>query len=177
MKSLIRFLPFYILLIFLPSSCGYHNPYVYNGPELSLYISNWQNRTSELNLDSKIYVSLIKWYQKSGSIKVQRDKAGADMILAGEIISIDIPSLTYGVNNITTQAKVRLTVRYILKNMKSDKILIEVPNKIYSETYAISSDSTVTSDNESKALDKIIDDLSEDIYLRTLSKLRHLKVK
>lgn len=177
MKSFIRFLPFCILLLFLPSSCGYHNPYVYNGPELSLYITNWKNRTSELNLDSKIYLSLIKWYQKSGSIKVQREKAGADLILAGEIVSIDLPSLTYGVNNVTTQARVHLTVRYILKNLNSDKVLFEVPKKILSEKYSINADSTVTSDNESKALDKIIDDLSENIYLNTLSKLRRLKIK
>jgi hypothetical protein len=164
-------------LLFLPSSCGYHNPYVYNGPELSLYITNWNNRTSELNLDSKIYLSLIKWYQKSGSIKVKREKAGADLILAGEIISINLPSLTYGVNNATTQARVYLTVRYILKNLKTDKIIFEVSRKVLSETYSINADSTVTSDNESKALDKIINDLSEDIYIQTLGKLRRMNVK
>ncbi len=163
--------------MFLLSSCGYHNPYVYNGPEVSVYITNWKNRTNQLTLDQKIYQSLIKWYQKSGSIKVQRDKEGADLILAGEIISIDIPSLSYGVSNMTTQVKLHLTVRYILKNLKTGKILVEAPSQDFSEPYTISSDNTVTSDNESKALDTIVDDLSEKIYLRTLNGVRHMDVK
>ncbi len=172
MKTLSRYLPLCVLLLFLPASCGYHNPYVYTGPEISVYITNWKNRTNELRLDQKIYQSLIKWYQKSGSIKVKREKEGADLILAGEIVSIDLPSLSYGANNTTTQVKVRLTVRYILKNIKTGKVLVEVPNQVYSEPYTISSSSTTTKDNESKALDTIIDDLSEKIYLRTLNELQ-----
>ncbi len=172
MKLFIRYLSICILLLFVSTSCGYHNPYVYSGPEISVYIANWKNRTSELNLDSKIYQSLIKWYQKSGSIKVKRTKEGADLILGGEIVAMDIPSLSYGANNTTTQVQAHLTVRYILKNVKTGKVLVEVPSKVYTEAYSITSDSTVTSDNESRALDKIIDDLSESIYLRTLNSIR-----
>jgi hypothetical protein len=160
-------------LVFLPVSCGYHNPYVYSGPEISVYITSWKNRTSELRLDSKIYQSLIKWYQKSGgSIKVKKEKEGSDLILGGEIISIDLPSLSYGSSGATKEVKVRLTVRYILKNIKTGKVLIEVPNEVFSEAYSISSSSTTTKDNESKALDLIIDDISEKIYLRTLTELK-----
>jgi len=172
LKSLSCFLPLCFILVLL-ASCGYHNPYVYNGPEKSVYFTNWKNRTNELGLDQKIYQSLIKWYQKSGSIKVQREKKGADLILAGEIVSIDLPSLSYGAGNATTQVKVYLTIRYILKNLKTGKVLVEVPNQVYSEAYTINSSSTVTKDNESKAIDTIIDDLSEKIYLRTLNEIRH----
>jgi hypothetical protein len=173
LKSIKRYLPLFILLVFLPSSCGYHNPYVYSGPDISVYITSWKNRTSELRLDSKIYQSLIKWYQKSGgSIKVKKEKEGSDLILAGEIISIDLPSLSYGSSGATKEVKVRLTVRYILKNIKTGKVLIEVPNEVFSEAYSISSSSTTTKDNESKALDLIIDDISEKIYLRTLTELK-----
>jgi hypothetical protein len=173
LKSFSRYLPLFILLVFLPASCGYHNPYVYSGPDVSVYITNWKNRTSELRLDSKIYQSLIKWYQKSGgSIKAKKEKEGADLILAGEIISIDLPSLSYGTGGATKEVKVRLTVRYILKNLKTGKVLIEVPDQVFSEAYSISSSSTTTKDNESKALDTIINDLSESIYLKTLSELK-----
>jgi hypothetical protein len=172
LKVLTRYFLLCVTVLFLATSCGYHNPYVYSGPEISIYITNWKNRTSELNLDSKIYQSLIKWYQKSGSIKVKREREGADLILGGEIVSMDIPSLSYGANNTTTQVEAHLTVRYILKNLKSGKVLVESPRKVYTETYLVTSDSTVTSDNESKALDKIIDDLSESIYLQTLNSVR-----
>jgi hypothetical protein len=173
LKSFSRYLPLFVLSVFLLTSCGYHNPYVYTGPDISVYITTWPNRTSELRLDSKIYQSLIKWYQKSGgSIKVKKEKEGADLILAGEIVSIDLPSLSYGSGGITKEVKVRLTIRYILKNLKTGKVLAEVPNQVYAEAYTISSSSSATKDNESKALDQIIDDLSEKIYLRTLNELK-----
>ena len=43
-----------------------------------------------LQLDAKIYQSLIKWYQRSGSLNITKTKEGADYILAGEIISYNI---------------------------------------------------------------------------------------
>jgi hypothetical protein len=167
-----------MILIFLLASCGYHNPYIYKGPDINVYITTWKNRTNELRLDSKIYQSLLKWYQKSGgSIKVKKEKEGSDLILAGEIISIDLPSLSYGANNTTREVKVRLTVRYILKNIKTGKILVEVPNQLFSEAYSVSSSSATTKDNESKALEVIIEDLSEKIYLRTLNELQQPEQK
>jgi hypothetical protein len=173
LKLFSRYLPILVLLAFWPASCGYRNPYVYSGPDVSVYITTWKNRTSELRLDSKIYQSLIKWYQKSGgSIKVKKEKEGADLILAGEIISIDLPSLSYGSGGTTKEVKVRLTVRYILKNLKTGKVLVEIPNQVFAEAYSITSSSSTTKDNESKALDQIIDDLSEKIYIRTLNELQ-----
>ena len=163
-----------MFLFFLPVSCGYHNPYIYNGPETSVYVTNWKNRTNELRLDSMIYQSLVKWYQKSDHIRIKKEKEGADLILAGEILSIEIPSLSYGLNNITTEVKVRLKVRYILKSLKTGKVLLEVPERTFSEPYLVNTTSSlITKDNEYKALGKIIDDLSEKIYLNTLNELQH----
>jgi outer membrane lipopolysaccharide assembly protein LptE/RlpB len=173
LKSFSRSLFLCILLVFGLASCGYHNPYVYNGPDVSVYITTWKNRTSELRLDSKLYQSLIKWYQKSGgSIRVKKEKEGADFILAGEIVSIDLPSLSYGSSGSAVEVKVRLTVRYILKSIKTGKVLIEMPNQVYSEAYNVTASSAANKDNESKALDQIINDLSEQIYLRTLNELK-----
>jgi hypothetical protein len=120
-----------------------------------------------------IYQSLVKWYQKSDHIRIKKEKDGADLILAGEIVSIEIPSLSYGLNNITTEVKVRLKVRYILKSLKSGKVLMEVPDRTFSESYLVNpTSSSITKDNEYKALGKIIDDLSEKIYLNTLNELQ-----
>ena len=172
MKSFSRF-SLLLLLSILPVSCGYHNPYTYNGPETSVYITTWKNKTNELRLDSQIYQSLFKWYQKSDHIRVKKEKDGADLILAGEIVSIDIPSLSYGLNNITTEVKVRLKVRYILKSLKTGKVLMEVPDRTFSESYLVNTSSSITRDNKDRALEKIVDDLSEKIYLNTLNILQH----
>ena len=166
--------PVYIIvqLLFLAalfSACGYHNPNVYSGPEKSIYITEWKNRTSELSIHSKIYRSLTKWYQKSSSISVVRDKNGADLILAGEIISIELPSLSFGIDSITSEVKVRLRVRYILKEISTKKIILEVPDEIWTQEFFVGASSSATIDNEEEALDIILEDLSQKIYRNTVA--------
>ena len=173
MKTVCRVFSFLIAACIF-ASCGYHNPNVYTGPHKVIYTTEWKNRTSELGLDSKIYRSLTRWFQKSGSISTVREKAGADLILAGEIVSIELPSLSYGVNNTAAEVKVRLRVRYVLKEIASNKILMEIPDEVWIEDYLVSSSSSINQDNEKKALDRIIEDLSQRIYQRTVSKLPKL---
>lgn len=152
-------------LLFL-SACGYYNPHVYEGPSHIIYMPNWQNRTSNLGLDNKIYQSLSRWFQKSEALDLTKDKAKADLILAGEIISIDLPSTSWDAVSNSTSNKVKLFVRYVLKDLKTGTILWEVQKKLYTSDYA---DKQTTED---KALLVIIDDMSQDIYLGTLEKLR-----
>ena len=161
------------LLLLLPASCGYHNPYIYRGPEKSVFISTWKNKTNKLQLGTKIQQSLVTWYEKSNSITIKKDHDGADMVLTGEILSINIPSLAYGAGNTSVQVKIYLDVQYVLKDVKTGKVLMEVPRQSLSETYFITNDIATTNDNEAKALDLIIDDLSERIYLNTISQLQY----
>jgi hypothetical protein len=164
------FPPLFIFLAIcvLISACGYRNPYVYSGPDRTIYATTWKNRTNVLLLDSKIYQSLIKWYQKAGSLIISKDKDNADYILAGEIISIDLPSLTFRGANTTSEVNIRLRVRYIMKDLKSGKVLIEQPSEVWTEAYKVGLNSTVTKDNENEALKIIIDDLSQKIYQKSL---------
>jgi len=172
-KPVYTIIPLLFLTIIF-SSCGYHNPNVYSGPEKSIYITEWKNRTSELAIDSKIYRSLTKWFQKSSSISVVRGKKGADLILAGEIVSIELPSLSYGANNTATEVKVKLRVRYILKEISTNKVMLEVPDEIWTQEYFISNSSIVTGNNEEEALDIILEDLSQKIYRNTVSRIPKL---
>ena len=137
---------------------------------------NWQNRTSQLGLDAKIYQSLSRWFQKSKSIELTKDKSEADLILAGEIIDIDLPSVSWEGDAQTTEVKVRLQVRYVLKDIKSDEILWEVPIELWTEAYLHGWHSRRTvADNEQAALAQIIKDMSERIYIGTLDRLRKEK--
>lgn len=173
MRIVCRLFPL-IVIACIVAACGYRNPNIYNGPHKSIYITEWKNRTSELGLDSKLYRSLTKWFQKSGSISTVRQKEGADLILAGEVVSLELPSLSYGANNITSEVKVRLRVRYIVKEISSNKILLEVADQTWEESYLSSTNSSVNMDNESKALNKIIEDMSQKIYQKTISGITKL---
>lgn len=173
MKTVCRLFPL-IVVACIFAACGYHNPNIYNGPQKSIFITEWKNRTSELGLDAKIYRSLTRWFQKSGSISTVREKAGADLVLAGEIVSLQLPSLAYGANNLTTQVKVQLRIRYIVKDIATNKILLEVADQTWTEDYLVSSNATANLDNEARALDSIIDDMSQKIYQRTIAQLQKM---
>lgn len=168
MKIKTFILPLILVTGLILTSCGYRSPFVYSGPDINIYITSWHNRTNELLLDAKIYQSLVKWYQKSGAINVSKAKEGAQLILAGEIISIDLPSLTFGSANSATEVKVLLTVRYVLKNIESGKILIEVGRETLTEDYKVGLSSSESADNEKEALATIIETLSQKIYIKSL---------
>ncbi|MDO9041030.1 MAG: LptE family protein [Desulfocapsaceae bacterium] len=175
MKTSLRLSSLFLLTALLLTACGYHNPYIYTGPEKSIYVTHWKNKTNALQLDTKIYQSLTHWFQKSNSIKVTNGKAGADLILAGEVLSIQLPSLSYGIGNTASSVKVILTVRYILKDIKTGEVLLEVPGEIWSEDSRTTQSATATTDNEDRALATIIDNLSEKIYIKALDRLSALK--
>jgi hypothetical protein len=171
LKTILRLSSLLLGITLIVSACGYHNPYVYNGPEKVLYVTHWKNRTNVLQLDTRIYQSLARWFQKTNSIKVTNSKTGADLILAGEIISVQLPSLSYSAIDAASQVKVMLTVRYVLKETKSDKVLLEVPNETWREDSMVTSNTELSTNNEEAALVAIIDNLSEKIYMRALDRL------
>lgn len=175
MKTAIRCTLFLTLLLL--AACGYRNPFVYNGPDQTIYITDWQNRTNELGINTRLYQSLVRWFQKSGSLHISAERQGADLILAGEIKSIYFPSRSYGSNNVAVDGRMHLTVRYILKDLQSGAVLLEVPSQTFSQSYLISTDSAVTSDNEDTALNAALEELSQKVYQRCLVEIPKLEAK
>ncbi|HHO49096.1 MAG TPA: hypothetical protein ENN06_11710 [Desulfobacteraceae bacterium] len=166
-----------VILILLTAAlitggCGYYFPHVYDGPDRTIYMPNWKNRTSQLGLDSKIYQSLSRWFQKSPRIVLTKNREEADLVLAGEIMDIALPSVAWDGEARSTQVKVRLHVRYVLKDLKTDEIIWEMPGEVWTEEYSTLGGSAKMGDNERAALNQILTDMSEQIYLGTLDKLR-----
>jgi len=160
-----------LLLALLFGGCGYYFPHIYTGPARTIYMPNWENRTSKLGLNNDVYQSLSRWFQKSEALNLTREREGADLILAGEIMAINLPSVSWANVATATDIKVELYVRYVLKDLKTGDILWEEPRKLYTEDYSARTISTAAED---QALDKIIEDMSENIYLGTLNRIRQL---
>ncbi len=158
-----------LLALTLCSCSAYYFPHIYDGPQQAIYMPTWKNRTNKLGLDAKIYQNLSRWFLKSESITLTKDQSKADLIIAGEIMSINLPSVSWDGESNATDIKVRLTVRYVLKDLKSGKILWEVPNQQWTEDYPAQ---TPNATIEEEALMEIVDDLSESIYLGTLKRIR-----
>ena len=174
LKPFIRWIFLSLAVAVFLSGCGYRNPYVYSGPDKSIYVTTWKNRTSDLQLDAKIYQELLKWFQKSRSLKITKSKEGADFILAGEIISVDIPSLAFDGTNTASDVRLTLKVRYIFKDLATDSVLIEVPSQDWQQSYTITSDAAETRDNANEAQDIAIENMSQSIYQRTLLEISKL---
>ena len=158
-----------LLITLVLGGCGYYFPHIYSGPARTIYMPNWENRTSKLGLDNDVYQSLSRWFQRSEALNLTREREGADLILAGEIMSIDLPSVSWANVSTATDIKVRLYVRYVLKDLITGDILWEEPRKLYTEDYSAR---TISVAAEDEALEKIIEDMSENIYLGTLNRLR-----
>jgi len=171
LKPYSRSIPLLAFLLLLVASCGYHNPNIYTGPDRIIYLADWKNRTSELGLDATFYQSLVKWYQKSGSISLTKNKEDANLILAGEIVSITLPARSYGADQSATEVRVSLRVRYVLKDLSSNKILVEEPGEVWTETYLTGGSTAETKANQRKAIAIIVNDISERIYQKSLIKL------
>lgn len=158
-----------VLALLLLYGCGYYFPYASEGEQRVIYMPAWSNRTNKLGLDMKIYQSLTRWFQKSASISLTREKSRADFVLSGEILVVELPSVSWDNISEVTGSKINLFVRWALKDQKSGTILWEVPRKLYTEDYKVATSIMATED---EALEKIIDDMSEDIYLGALKRIR-----
>ncbi len=156
-------------LFFLLGGCGYYFPNVYSGPEVSIYMPVWQNRTDKLDIDTVMYHSLSGWFQRSERVNLTRTKEGANLILAGEIISIQLPGVGWNTQARATDVKVKLHLRYVLQDVQSGKILWEMPSDIWTEDY---NTLAAKADNEDKAIRQILRDVSERIYLGTLARVQ-----
>lgn len=166
-----------LLLLFcfflLPMGCGgYYFPNVYDGPEVSVYMPTWKNRTDRLGMDTAMYQSLSAWFQKADKIHLTKDKEKAELTLAGEIVSIHLPSIGWNAEARATDAKVELTLRYVLKDLKSGKMLWEVPHEVRTENY---STLVQKAGSEDEAVKQILDDVAEKIYLGSISRIRRLE--
>ena len=168
-KHFPRLLTILCVLFLLPAGCGYYFPSVYDGPTRVVYMPQWKHKTSKLGIDITLYKSLAGWFRKSESIVLTKKKEQADLILAGEIVSLDLPSISWTGDTLSTNVKIRVGVRYVLKDLKNDKIIWQVPQQVWTEDYPAQ---TLSPAAENEALATIIDDLAENIYLGTLHRLR-----
>ena len=161
-----------LLALALPAlaGCGYHFPHVMDGPERVIYMPDWENRTNKLSLDNRIYQAVSRWFQKTDAARITKTRAGADYILGGEITYIFLPSVSWDGMSRAKSINVVLVVRYVLQDAKTGKIVWEVAGKAYSSDY---SEDRISAAGDEVALDEIIGDLAEDIYIGTLRRLRH----
>ena len=159
------------LIAFSCSSCGYSNPYTrkeqLESPSKTLHITMWENRTNELGLESIYFRLFNAWFKQSSKITVVFDEDQADLKLTGEISAIDLPGLFYDTFDEALEIKIKLTVRFTLRDTRNNSILWQERQYIIYEPFIIDPLGETTRYNKQRALLRIGDEIGELIYLRT----------
>lgn len=175
----INFLIFFLLsVLFLsPAGCGYYNPNMLpddeQGPTVKFYVPMWNNPTNELALESRIQNAIQNWLIQSKRIILTNADTEHDYIMEGSITSVQYPGRSYDEKNTATALKAILSVTYSITEKKTGK-KIWSESKSLEETYSLGGSTAATDANKKRALDLMVDDLGEHIYIRTYKALsRH----
>ena len=90
----------------------------------------------------------------------------ADLKLTGEISAIDLPGLFYDSFDEALEIKLKLTVRFTLRDVRTNSVLWQERNYTVYEPFIIDPSGERTRSNKQKALLRIGDEIGEVIYLR-----------
>ena len=94
----------------------------YDGPPVYLAIPTLENRTFESNLEYKYTEYLKEEFAVAGGAQVVDDVQGADYVMKGAILSVNLPSLTFTQNQ-TQESRVTVNVKVEVKDRRSGKIV------------------------------------------------------
>ena len=148
-------------------SCGYHlegRPESFNSRWHSIYIPVWENPTSEIRLGEIMSETLRERFALSGILKIT-SKEKADLILYGEIVSVDIGGLSYDVYTKTLERRVWVKAKARLVERSTGKVIWEDDHLSRFEDYSVTNIEGGSIDpGREEALCRMADDLAEIIY-------------
>jgi len=125
---------FVLILSLLVSGCGYRftvegfGPRIGgggvedSGPLVPLTIRDFINRTFHSNLEFKYTKYMRQEFAASSGAKVLYDEGQADFVMKGEIVSVDVPTLTFS-TTIARESRVNVGVRVTVENRKTGRIV------------------------------------------------------
>ena len=157
-----------LLLLLIVSGCGYHNPNMLpadqQGRVLKLYVPIWPNPTNEIKLASDIHNALQDWLGQSKQFALVNSAKQADYILNGRIVSVSYSGQSYTVTNQAVALNALLSVNYSVTDTSTGKTAWQANGFTLTETYSLQTDA-----NKKQALDTLVDNLAEQIYIRLYS--------
>ena len=177
-----KYLTTLLVLVGLMAGCGYYNPYMLpaeqQGPPIKLYVPLWENPTSEIRLATDIHNAIQDWLIQSKRLQLTSSATGADYILSGKVVSLNYPGRSYTANDEAQGLKAILTVEYSVRDATTGNTVWDVKRYSLEENYQLGSGGSDTDNNKKKALELIIDDLAENIYIRLYRAIsRHQRSK
>ena len=121
-------------LMFVTSGCGYRfsvegmGPQIGggeiadSGPLVKLVIRDFKNRTIRSNLESKYTRYVRQEFAASSGAKVLYNDGQADFVLKGEIVSVNVPTLTFS-TTVQRESRVNVVVNVTVEDQKTGRIV------------------------------------------------------
>ena len=165
----------FVVLVF--AGCGYHNPNMLppdkQGRVLKLHIPILPNPTNEIRLASDINNALQDWLGQSKQFTLVNNSGDADYVLNGRINAVSYTGRAYDAKDRAQALIATLNIDYTVTDTQTGKPAWEAKGFALTETYSLQTDA-----HKRQALETLVDNLSEQIYLRLYSAIsRHEKNK
>ncbi len=156
-----------LFVLLIAAGCGYHNPNLLppeqQGRVFKLHVPIWPNPTNELRLASDIRNALQDWLGQSRQFTLVDSSKEADYVLDGKINSLSYTGRAYDANNKAQALIATLSVSYTVTETSTGKTAWQ-SNFALSESYSLQTDA-----HKKQAVETLVDNLGEDIYIRLYS--------
>ena len=157
-----------LLLLLVAAGCGYHNPNLQpserQGKVFRIHIPLWPNPTNEIRLASDIHNALQDWLGQSKQFIVVNSVGEADYVVNGRVISISFPGRSYSSLDRALALTATLNIDYTVTDTSTGKAVWEAKGVTFTETYSVQTDA-----HKRLALETLVDNLAEQIYIRLYS--------
>ncbi len=166
-----------LLVLLIAAGCGYHTPNMLppekQGRALKLHVPIWPNPTNEIRLASDIHNALQDWLGQSKQFTLVNNAGEADYVLNGRINAASHTGRAYDAKDRAQALIATLNVDYTVTDTRTGKPAWESKGLVLTETYSLQTDA-----HKKQALETLVDNLAEQIYIRLYSAIsRHEKNK
>jgi hypothetical protein len=128
------------------------------------------NRTSVFNVEQVLTERVRQEFIGRGKYAVTPQEAGADAVLNGEIMSIEVAPSAFNEQQQATRYKARLTVKLELQDVQAKRPLWEDPARVFEEEYDLTTGGNVQDAGAFLGSDRTaLDRLAADFARSTVS--------
>ncbi|HXK61621.1 MAG TPA: LPS assembly lipoprotein LptE [Acidobacteriota bacterium] len=175
---LVRLLAALILLVLLPLvACGYRPAVATRSIKgQSIAVEPLVNRTTTFEVEQTLTRALVRNLVEKSSYRVTPELSQADVILRGEILSVNATPVIYG-RRLTEESGretfgsaflVTLNARVELRERQTDKVLFKNNNYLFREQYEINADVQNFFSELNPALERIANDFGASVVATIL---------
>ena len=164
------------ILLFIASGCGYANKSLIAPGANTIFVRTFTNKidiTTEPStrqkynvykpfLETKVTNAIIDRFLYDANLKLT-DETAADLLLEGKIVNYLRQPLKYSDAKDIEEYRLNITVNFTLKDLRTDKIMLQEISLTADTTYFVTGKSAKT---EEAAIDVLVEDLARRLASR-----------